>query len=72
MATLKELRKLSLEELEAQLDELKRSYFNLRLRHATKELENTANLRTERRAIATLKSLIHEKRAGTAAAAEAN
>jgi large subunit ribosomal protein L29 len=61
MPTLKELRELPLPELEAQLDELKRSYFNLRLRHATKELENTAGLMAERRAIAKLKTLIKEK-----------
>jgi large subunit ribosomal protein L29 len=63
MPTLKELRALSVEELEAQLEELKRSYFNLRLRHATKELENTSVIRAERRAIAQVSTLIATKRA---------
>lgn len=61
MPTLKEMRNLSAEELQAQLDDLKRSYFNLRLQHATKELKNTAGLRAERRAIAQVETLLHEK-----------
>lgn len=61
MPTLKELRQLSLDELQAQMAEMKRGYFNLRLRHATKELENNASLRAERRAIAQVMTLIREK-----------
>lgn len=61
MTTLKELRQLSLEELRAQLNELKRNYFHLRLKHATRENNDTAALRAERRSIARVLTLIREK-----------
>jgi large subunit ribosomal protein L29 len=61
---------MGVEELRAQLLERKKSLFNLRLRHATKELENTSELRQERKIIAVLNTLIGEKlRAGAPAAA---
>jgi large subunit ribosomal protein L29 len=62
MAKYKELRELSVEELEAQLLEHKKSLFNLRMRHATKELENTSQLRQERRSIAHVMTIISEKK----------
>jgi len=60
------MRQLGLDEMQAQLTEMQRGYFNLRLRHATKELENSATLRAERRAIAQVKTLIREKQIAAA------
>jgi large subunit ribosomal protein L29 len=61
MARYKEFRDMSVDELRAQLLERKKSLFNLRLRHATKELENTAQMSQERKAIAVINTLIGEK-----------
>lgn len=66
MSKFKELRELSVEELEAQMLEHKKSLFNLRMRHATKELENTDQLRRERRSIARVATIIREKKAAGA------
>jgi len=61
MARHKELREMGVDELRAQLVERKKSLFNLRLRHATKELENSAELRQERKTIALISTIIREK-----------
>ena len=45
----KDLRELSTDELTARLRELKQEALNLRLQHATGQLENSARIRTVRR-----------------------
>ena len=57
-----ELRELSLEELGAKNDELRGELFNARVRKATGQLENTALLRTLRRDVARVESVLREKR----------
>ena len=60
--TASELRELSLEELGTKNDELRGELFNARVRKATGQLENTALLRTLRRDVARVESVLREKR----------
>ncbi len=57
-----EIRELSVEELVAKCDELRRELFGARVRHGTGQLEDTARLRLLRRDIARLETVLHEKR----------
>jgi large subunit ribosomal protein L29 len=70
MARHKELREMGIDELKAQLVERKKSLFNLRLRHATKELENSAELRQERKTIAVINTILRQKQTAGAGAGE--
>jgi len=63
----KELRDLSLEELGAKATEVRNEYFGARVRFATGQLENTAKLRTLRRTIARLETVLREKTAKSGA-----
>lgn len=65
----KDLRDKSAEELREQLVALKKEAFNLRFQQATGALENTARMRTVRRDVARVNTILNEKAA--AAAAEA-
>ncbi|MGH8923051.1 MAG: 50S ribosomal protein L29 [Acidimicrobiia bacterium] len=56
-----ELRELEYEELSEKLAEAKAELFNLRFQLATNQLENTARLRTVRREIARLATLLREQ-----------
>lgn len=56
-----ELRNASKEELLAKLDELSKELYNLKLRHQVVELKNPLILRTLRRDIARIKTLLNEK-----------
>jgi large subunit ribosomal protein L29 len=56
-----ELRELSLEELGAKSQELRRELFSARVRHATGQLENTARLRQLRRDVARVETILREK-----------
>jgi large subunit ribosomal protein L29 len=47
-----DLRKLQADELDARIRELRDSLFNLRVKHATGQIENTASLRSTRRDLA--------------------
>jgi len=58
---------MALHDLEEKLAEAVRDHFELRVRNTTKELENTAKLRQQRRDIARIKQAIAEKRAAAAA-----
>ena len=57
----KELRELTVEELNTKLKELSEELFNLRFRHAIGQLENPASLNTCRKDIAKVKTLLREK-----------
>jgi large subunit ribosomal protein L29 len=57
-----ELRELSLDELGAKSDELRRELFNVRVKKATGQLEDTARLRTLRRDVARVETVLREKR----------
>jgi large subunit ribosomal protein L29 len=58
----KELRGLSLEELEAKAHEFRGELFNARIRKETGQLENTAKLGLLRRDIARAETILREKR----------
>jgi large subunit ribosomal protein L29 len=58
----RELRDLSVDELEHRERELKRRLFNLRFQRATGELDNTAELSKTRRDIARVMTVSAEKR----------
>jgi large subunit ribosomal protein L29 len=61
MATLKELRELSADELNARAAELKQSLFDLKNKHATGVLDSTAALMEMRRDVARCLTIAREK-----------
>jgi large subunit ribosomal protein L29 len=56
-----ELREKSVEELNAELINLLREQFNLRMQQSTGQLEKTDQLRTVRRSIARVKTILTQK-----------
>ena len=48
MAKIKDLRSMTVDELEAKLVEAKKEQFNLRIQQSTGQLQNTANVRKVR------------------------
>lgn len=57
-----EMRDLSIDELAAKGQELRGELFNSKVKKSTGQLENTAKLRTLRREIARVQTLLREKR----------
>ena len=57
----KELHELTVDELNTKLKELKEELFNLRFRHAIGQLENPSNLKTCRKDIAKVKTILRER-----------
>ena len=57
----KELHELTVEELNTKLKELSEELFNLRFRHAIGQLENSASLKTCKKEIAKVKTILREK-----------
>ena len=55
-----EVRKMSANELETKLVELKKDLFNLRLQHATNQLENPVKIAELKRDIARVKTILRE------------
>ncbi|MBQ9235759.1 MAG: 50S ribosomal protein L29 [Alphaproteobacteria bacterium] len=58
----KDLRAMSLDELEAKLVEDKKEQFNLRVQQATGQLQNTAQLAKVRKEVAKINTLITERK----------
>ena len=56
-----ELRDKTLDQLREQLEGLKKEAFNLRFQAATGQLENTSQMRTVRRDVARVKTILNEK-----------
>jgi len=56
----KELRELSIDELNTKLKELEDEYFNLRFQKVNMQLENTARLKLVRKDIARIKTILTE------------
>ncbi len=56
-----ELRNKTPDQLRDQLVALKKEAFNLRFQQATSQLENTARMRTVRREVARLNTVLNEK-----------
>ena len=61
-----ELREKSLDELREQLSALKKEAFNLRFQQATGQLENTARVKTVRRDVARVLTVLNAKAAEAA------
>jgi large subunit ribosomal protein L29 len=57
----RELRELTVEELEAKSRELRGELFNVKIKRATGQLENTAKLGTLRREIARVETILREQ-----------
>ncbi len=57
----KDIRELSVDELNTKLKELSEELFNLRFRHAIGQLEITASLNTCKKDIARVKTLLRQK-----------
>ncbi len=56
-----EIRKLSTEEINKKIAELKEELFNLRMKQATGNLENPARIRELRKNVARLKTILRER-----------
>ncbi|MEO6473048.1 MAG: 50S ribosomal protein L29 [Aeromicrobium sp.] len=64
ITTAAELRALSVDDLAGKLRESKEELFNLRFQNATGQLENNARLRTVRRDIARIYTVLRERELG--------
>jgi len=62
MVKTKDLRAMSLDELEAKLVECKKEQFNLRVQQSTGQLQNTAQLAKVRKEVAKINTLITERK----------
>jgi len=60
-----ELRSSSVEDLQKQLEELLKEQFNLRMQKGTGQLSRPSQVRTVRRDIARIKTVMHEMKAGS-------
>ncbi len=58
---LDEIRAQTPEELGKKLEETRREFFNLRFRHATRQLVNTSELRRVKKDIARILTIMREK-----------
>jgi large subunit ribosomal protein L29 len=63
MKRAQELRGKTADELNDELMSLRKEQFNLRFQRATGQLNNTARVRTVRRDIARIKTLLHQQAA---------
>jgi large subunit ribosomal protein L29 len=60
------MRDMSIDQIEDEVDKLKKEQFNLRFQRASGQLENTSRVRAVRRNIARLLTVARSKRAGGA------
>ncbi len=60
-----ELRQKDVAGLEAEVKDLQKAHFGLRMQKATQQLNNTTSLRVTRRDIARAKTILAQKRAAT-------
>ncbi len=56
-----EIREMSSEEMDHKQQELREELFNLKIQHATGQLENSARILKVRRDIARIKTILHSK-----------
>ena len=61
-----ELREKTPDELRSALEDLKKEAFNLRFQQATGQMEGTARMKTVRRDVARVKTILNEKAADAA------
>ena len=62
MSKAREIKDMSLEELEARQKQLQESLFNLRFQHGTNQLENPMRMGQTRKDIARVKTIIAQKK----------
>jgi large subunit ribosomal protein L29 len=60
----KEVRKMSPEQLESKLADLKKDLFTLRMQHATNQLDNPIRISQVKKDIARVKTIIRENEIG--------
>ena len=72
MAHAKELRDKTPDQLRDDLVSLKKEAFNLRFQQATGQLENTARMRSVKRDVARVNTILNEKAREAASAEESN
>ncbi len=60
MKTKKELKDMTVAELQEQLDDAKQELFNLRLQQVSGQLENPLQIRNVRRSIARVKTIMNQ------------
>ena len=58
---IKEIRGLSVEDLNKKLNELKKDLFMLRMQHATNQLDNPLQIAAVKKEIARVKTILREK-----------
>ena len=58
---IKEIRGLSVEDLDKKLNELKKDLFMLRMQHATNQLDNPLQIAAVKKEIARVKTILREK-----------
>ena len=58
----KEIREMTMEELDQQLTELKKEQFNLKLQQVSGQLENPARIKELRRSVACIRTIQNEKK----------
>jgi large subunit ribosomal protein L29 len=58
----KELKEMTMEELNQQLVEIKKEQFNLQIQQVSGQLENSARMKELRRAVARIKTIQNEKK----------
>ncbi len=61
MLNVQEIRKMDNATITTEIEKLKRELFDLRFKHATGQLENTARLYTVRKTIARMKTILTER-----------
>ena len=62
MVKTKDLRAMTIDELEAKLVENKKELFNLRIQQSTGQLQNVSNMKKVRREVAKIYTLITERK----------
>jgi len=63
----KDLRAMTDSELNQKLEEVHQELFNLRFRHATKQVEDTSRIRVVKRDIARIQTIMRERQLAAAA-----
>ena len=61
-----EIRKLSDTDLVKKIEELKKTLFDLRMKHATGSLDKPSDLKNTRKAVARMKTVLKERQNGKA------
>ena len=62
MVKFKDLRAMTIDELESRLLECKKEQINLRIQQSTGQLQNTSNMKKVRREVAQINTLITERK----------